>query len=463
MKYFNHKILSLVLFAGMFLTGCLSNTNNQIADPSDNASVLYAYIPSNSDSPNASTASFTIDNVENRIYNVDSLPYGTKIDSLYIGFSFASSLGFVVNDSVSEAVNPYSPSGTTSKHVNFNDSVTIENVATDGQTKKKYQIELRVHKVQTYLHVWNKLNEGITATPSENQKAIFFNNKFFYYVGHSTANTLYTSSDAASWAETPSSGLPLNAELRNMVMLADALFLLHNGNEIYKSTDGTAWTMNTTSVDADYNLKTLLFPFKNKLWAVAQHKADNSVKIASSSDGINWIFPGKKTFYDNFPVIDFAVSAFKPAREGVKVVVIGGISPSGKRLNTIWSAEDILRDSLNWTNLQVSNSNLPAISHAAVEYYGSKLLLFGGKTNTLLVDTTQLRQSKNHGLNWLQPDTTVNMHADYTARYNASLITKDNTLYVIGGHSATAPLADVWKIRVNFYSFKDYLDDPYKY
>ena len=466
MKYFSYKIFSLVLLTLLFATGCLNNTNNQVAEPSNNATVLAAYISASTDSPNASSAVFTIDNNENKIYNVDSLPYGTKIDSLYIGFRFASSLGFIINDSVSESVNPYYSNGTTSKHVNFNDSVKIRNLATDGESTKEYTIELRVHKVETYLHVWNKLNANVTATPSENQKAILFKDKFFYYFGHSSSNTLYTSTDATSWAQTSSDGLPLNTELRNMVILADNVYLLHNGNEIYISADGANWTQNAVTVDADYSLKALLFPFKNKLWAVAQHTANNSVKIASSSDGLTWTFPGERTFYDNFPVRDFAATSFKPALEGSKVVVIGGFTPSGKRLNTIWAAEDVLVDTLNWINLQNAKSNLAANSRAAVGYYGSKLLLLGGTTNTLLTDTLQLRQSINQGLNWISPDTTVNRIPEgYIARSNVSLIndSKDNSLYVIGGRSATASLSDVWKIKVNFYSFEDYLKNPYKY
>ena len=147
-------------------------------------------------------------------------------------------------------------------------------------------------------------------------------------------------------------------------------------------------------------------------------------------------------------------------------MVIGGFTPSGKRLNTIWAAEDVLADTLNWINLQNAKSNLAANSRATVGYYGSKLLLLGGTTNTLLTDTLQLRQSINQGLNWISPDTTVNRIPEgYIARSNVSLIndSKDNSLYVIGGRSATASLSDVWKIKVNFYSFEDYLKNPYKY
>lgn len=459
MKLFNYRILFFTLFTLLLVTGCLKDTNNRVADISNDASILRAYIQSSTYSPNASKANFTIDHVNNTIYNKDSLPYGTQIDSLFIGFTFASSLGYVMNDTISES--NYFNTAVTSKAYNFNDTVKIKNLATDGKSTKEYTMEIRVHQVETYLHVWSNLNASIASTATDNQKAILLRDKFYYYVGHPTSNSLFTSENAVSWAETTPVGLPLNAGLKNMVVLGDTVaFLLHNGNEIYQSTDGVTWTQSVITGDANYNYVALLFPFKDKLWAIAQHKTNTTeVKVASSDDGITWIFPGNKVFTDNFPVRDFAVTTFTPTLERSKVVVAGGISPSGKRLNTIWSAENLRVDTLNWLDLQNPKSNMLANSHASAAYYGSKLLLFGGSSNTLTIDTTQLRQSINQGLNWISPDTTINrLPADYIPRINASLINhaKDRSLYVIGGKSASGTLSDVWKIKVNFYSFADY-------
>lgn len=466
MKYLQYKNISLLLFISLIITGCLSNTGSQLANPSDDASILQAYIKSTTYSPNASLAVFTIDNVNDSIYNVDSLPYGTKVDSLFVGFQFASSLGFIMNDTVSES-NFYN-TAETSKAVDFTKRVKVKNLATDEKSTKEYEMELRVHKVETYLHVWSELNANVTAQATDNQKAVQLNDKFFYYFGHAASNSLYTSTDAKTWkAETALIGLPLNAKLRDMVVFNNAIYLLHNGLDIYKTTDGINWAHHTMVADPAYNYTSLLFAFKNKIWAVAKEKTSNNVRIANSADGVNWAFTGNKIFNDNFPVTDFASTTFRPKLGREKVVVIGGFSPSGKRLNTLWSAENVtITDTLNWLNLQNAKSNIVAVSDAAVEYYGSKLMLFSGATNTLAVDTTQLRQSMNEGMNWILPDSATNILPDnFKHRTHASVIkdSKDNSLYVIGGKSSTAPMADVWKIKVNFYSFKDYLENPYKY
>ena len=223
MKNLRYKNLFLLLLITLTITGCLSNSGYQPAAPSSDASVRRVSILSSTYSPNASSAEFTIDNVNNIIYNIDSLPYGTKIDSLYLRFYFASTTGFIINDSVSESTG-CSSDAVTSKPIDFTKSVKIKNLATDEKTTKEYSIELRVHQVETYRHVWSELNTRVTDRASDNQKAVRLNNKFFYYFGSTESNLLYTSTDAKTWEAEPAlTGLPLNAKLGGIVVLTTPL------------------------------------------------------------------------------------------------------------------------------------------------------------------------------------------------------------------------------------------------
>ena len=253
-----------------------------------------------------------------------------------------------------------------------------------------------------------------------------------------------------------------------MQVFNNEILLLHNGNEIYKSSDGVNWTKSVLVADVNYNYKSLLFSFKNKLWAVAQNKTDNTVKIASSTDGVTWTF-GEKRVFTNFPVNDFAVTRFKPALGREKVIVLGGTDAYGRILNTRWSAEDVMGvDSLYWVNLQHKTYTMDMVKQAGIAYYGSKLLLIGGSNmaDIIVEDKKQLLQSIDEGLTFAVPDSTQNMMPEaYQYRTNASLIhdTANHALYIIGGKTNLDPLADVWKIKVNFYGFSDYLENPSKY
>lgn len=465
MKLFQYKTFLFFLAVVLFIASC-GPVQNQVANPSDDASIKTAYIQYNDSSPYASLAVFTINNIDSIIYNVDSLPYGTKLDSLYLGFTFASSLGYIMNDTVAES---YYGNAVTSKHYNLTKPVKIKNLASDNKTTKQYTIEVRVHKVETYLHLWSELKKNVLATPAENQKAVMLKNKFYYFHDFGTYNSLYSSADGVNWTVQPAPvTLPLNAELRNMMVYKDEILLLHNGNELYKTADGINWQKHVLSADANYNYKALLFSFKNKIWAVAQHKTDKSVKIAASTDGLTWTFTEKRSF-TNFPVSDFAVTRFKPSLGREKVIVLGGVDASGRTLNTRWSAEDVMGvDTLYWVNLQHKTFTMSLAKKANIAYYGSKLLVIGGSNQAdMLVDgKEQLRQSIDEGLTFAVPDSAQNrMPGEYQNRTNASLIhdTANNTLYIIGGKTNDLPLADVWKIKVNFYNFKDYLENPAKY
>ncbi len=466
MKLFQIKHLLIILSAVIFAVSC-GVTESKVANPSSDASVLTAYIQYNDSSPNASKAVFTINDIDSVIYNVDSLPYGTKVDSLYLGFTFASSLGYVMNDTVAESY--YYGTAVTSKPYDLSKPIKIKNLATDGESTKQYTIEVRVHKVETYLHVWTELKNKVLAAPAENQKALMLKNKFYYFHDYGTHNALYTSTDGVNWtAQQAPATLPLNSKLRNMLVYNNEFLLLHNGNELYKSTDGINWQKHILNADNNYNYQALLFSFKNKIWCVAQNKTNKSVKIASSSDAINWTLAERRIF-TNFPVSDFAVTRFKPSLGREKVIVLGGVDASGNVLNTKWSAEDVLGvDTLYWVNLRHKTYEMSTIKQAGTAYYGSKLLLIGGSKpgDILTVGKEQLLQSIDEGLTFAVPDSAQNMMpAGFIYRTNASLIHDDtnNTLYIIGGKSAEDPLADVWKVKVNFYNFKDYLDNPSKY
>lgn len=460
-----YKNLCLFILAILFIASCSNNT--KIANPSSDASIKALSIQYNDSSPKASTAVFTINDVDSLIFNKDSLPYGTKVDSLYLNITFSSSLGFVMNDTISES--NYYTSTVTSNHFNFTKPVKITNLASDGKSTKTYQIEVRVHKVDPYLTTWSELNSNVLSLPAQNQKAVLLNNIFYFFHNYDSYNALYTSSDGINWSSQPApSNLPLDAKIRQMLVYNDSILLLYNGNTIYKSANGIDWKKYTLSGDPNYDYQALLFSFKDKLWAVAQNKTDKTIRMASSLDGIHWNFSGQRTF-TNFPVSDFASVSFKPTIGRKKVLVVGGINAQGNILNTRWSAEDVANsDTLYWVNLQNSYFKMDYIMKSGIEYYGNKLLLFGGTNDAgdVVDGKKQLRQSIDQGLTWVVPDSTQNLMPDhYVYRSNASIIndSKNNTLYIIGGNTDTKPLADVWKIKVNMYSFIDYYQDPSKY
>lgn len=455
-KFFLHT----AIFLSVLLLGISCGGNQpQVANPSNDASVTYLQLINSDQKATVLSAQFTIDHTKNEIYNVDSLPYATKVDSLYLSIKFASTLGYIMNDTISES---YLTPKTTNAY-DLTQPVTIKNLATDAKTTKTYTLRVNVHTVKTYQHVWEQINSDIDKRAGDNQKAFLLHDTFCFIYQEAGGYVLYTSMDAKRWQKNSSpTGLPKDIRLSQIFSKGDSALLLHQGS-LYTTTDAHTWTSKPVEGDGDYDYVSLLFLFKNEIWALARHKTNSTIKIAHSKDGVKWSVAKDRSFVNDFPDKDFATTTFQPRLGREKLIVVGGRNHAQKTLNSRWSAENILNtNKLNWVNLHNEQSTFLPLSATSVVYYGSKLLLIGGldaQQKTLQTEK-QLQQSIDEGLTWTVPDSTTNvLPKEFVARSATSVILHDNSLYIIGGKGETASLSDVWKVRVNFYNFKD----PSKY
>ncbi len=447
-----------VLFLGVvFFESCENQT--QLINTSDDASIKRVILIDSTHNLNVIPVDFTIDNEKNTIVNIDSLPYGTKIDSIFLSIDFASTLGYIV-DSVSESYTRRY----TNKAYDLTKPIKIKNLASDGKTIKEYVLTVNVHKVSTYKHVWTKLTESISSNTGENQTAFVLNDVFYFLYEENNKIKLSISTNGKKWEEKGVvQGLPFGVELGNPIVHNGKVYILFQ-NHIYETSNVQTWTKKTVKGDGNYNYKSLLMFFKNQFWAITQNKKDGLIRIANSNDAVNWEFAGKRSFDENFPLNSFASTTFKPNLGREKLIVVGGKNRKKIVLNTRWAAENILgTDSLNWVNLDNAQSKFFPITNSSVAYYGSKLLLIGGynQGNKLLDEEEELKNSVNEGLTWLIPNATINeLPVDFGQRANISTFRYKKSLYVVGGIGADGKYrSDVWKVRVNFYDF----EDPSKY
>ncbi len=448
-----------VLFLGIVVLASCED-DPKLINTSDNASIRQVILIDSTENMNIIPVDFTIDNEKNTIINIDSLPYGTKVDSVFLRINFASTLGYIINDSISESYT----SRFTRDAYDLTKPIKIKNLASNGKTTKEYTLTVNVHKVSTYKHVWTKLTNQILSENSRNQTAFVLNDVFYCLYEANGKIKLSASENGKKWQE---KGIVLGLEsgivLGNQIVQNGKVYILSQNN-IYETSDAQTWTKKIVKGDDNYNYKSLLMFFKNQFWAIAQNKKDGSIRIANSNDAVNWKFAGKRSFDDNFPLNSFASTTFKPNLGREKLIVVGGKNRNDITLNTRWAAENILgTDSLNWVNLDNAQSKFSPISNSNVAYYGSKLLLVGGynQGNKLLSEEQELKNSVNEGLTWLLPDENINqLPYDFGQRANISMFTYKKSLYLIGGVGEDGTYkSDVWKVRVNFYDFKD----PSKY
>ena len=434
----------------IFLTSCLATTTDTVAVSND-ATFTSLTFATNSSIPYLSTAAFTL--VDSTIVNLDSLPYKTRIDSVFPTFSFTSTSAAFLHNLDTPANDSVLITGKDT--INFNIHYMVRNFATDQKSYRDYFIKVNVHKIQPELYVWNRLKDNLSSLNIKHQKAIILNDNLLYFINDGSANYLYTSSNGNIWDQpTTITDLPNNTSLSDMTLFKGNLYLTQNSEAIYSSKNGSSWV--STKSMTNYNFKSLLFALNDTLWAITQSKSDNSkYYFARSSDGISWPENKYVVIPNNFPVNDFSALSFTARTKKPKAIVIGGKYTNGKIMS--WSTEN----GTYWIQLSNENHTLDTLAAgSSIIAYDNKLFLFGIKTNGL----NHFKESIDEGLSWRKPDSTYNyLPKSYQARnYQSVVVYKPNTddksyeanrIFIIGGLNESTVFSDVWTGKLNRKSF----------
>ncbi len=479
MKFNQQRLVLLLLIIG-FLSSCLpTNTPTTVSSDASFVSLTLA------GNDSVKKAVFTLNG--SVIENLDSLPYQTRIDSVYPTFSFKSTSGaffhLAINQGYKFTINRKDSAAVTGKDtIDFRQpALTISNFASDGKAYKSYYIKVNVHKIQPELYIWNKITDNVNSINAKSQKTIILNDKFYYYLNDGTSSYLYNSNDGYTWSASTVNGLPTATSLTDMIQFNGRIFVSQDGFNLYSSANGSTWTKKTVT---SFTFKSLAFVLNGSLWAVVQ-STDLSFHFATSIDGDVWSMIG--TIPTSFPVKDFATVTLATVTGKQKVVVIGGYSQTDALLKNSWSSED----GLYWVDFSTENHTLDSLAAGASLISYDKKLLLVGKNN--LINRTFYRVSVDEGLSWeitsylnqiaigiesnstiTKKDTVIyDINKYYHAHtYQSVVVDKNNRIFLIGGfidntpisaitgyrnsrqsNSNLVPTTDVWTGKLNRKSF----------
>lgn len=427
-----------MLCALFMLNSCLDKEYTTV-ETSDNATVLSLTFDENDSIPHLDEAEFIIDNDNNLIYNKDSLPYQTRIDSVFPSFTFVSTAGAALivdgdtvyltgNDTVDFTVQP----------------VKLINYASDGIHFKEYDIYVNVHQVEPELFVWTQLCEAVYQHEGSSQKALQKDGAFYVLVSSGLKNNLYVSEDASQWQAHAVEGLPQNMDFRQALVFNGKFYVASEG-KLYASDDASVW--NETS-HSDYEFVNLLYVFNDELWAVVRNVQTGAITFAGSRDAQIWM--EGVALPEKFPISDYAAFTFESRTGKAKAMVMGGITAEGVVCNTRWCTED---GSL-WVDYSVEQPEFGSLSGAAVVYYADRLLMFGGVDANNQLFEGPILESYDEGLHWAAPDTTLNkLPETFAVRTNQSAFVYGTSIYLFGGRTRTQVFSDMWKGKLNKMDF----------
>lgn len=418
-------LIVLLIITAIFASSC---TKTEDTTPASSNTTITKFSLKSASTNGLSKATFTIDNDNNLIYNVDSLPYLSDVDSLIPSIFGGTLSAIYLNDTIR-----YTGKDT----LDFRNPIKITTIATDKKSTRTYTVKVNVHQVDPDLYRWEGLTSEVYQGETIEQKAVLFNNTIHFFVKTSTNFKSYTSTDGKSWSETAVTGLPLSASLERLITTKDEFLLIHNA-ELYGSTDGFSW-LKIASPTAQLNY--LLFSMNNKIYALGT--VDSKRVVFESSDKTTWKNLGFAP--ENFPVSGFGVWVDAAPSGKMQAFLVGGRNSGGTLLSSVWSTES----GSYWANLTAEKEWFTPREQVSVIQYGGGLMIIGGKNDSGALSDKQW-VSPDYGLSWKAADKKAQLPNLFIPRFGQSvIIDKENYIYIIGGQTSSTFLKDVWKGRKN--------------
>ena len=457
-----------ILTPAIFFVSCVLGNDSELQLSSDPNFVSLTFLRNDS-IPGLHTAVFRLAFDEKLndtiIVNLDSLPFGTRIDSVWPVFHFRSTFYTRLlqltdeGDSISFILNGNAPNRINDT-VNFTLPETwVQNVSADAEHYRTYRVKVNVHQVEPELYVWRELRSQITASAGRNQRAVFFNNRHLFY----TENVLHVAEGDNLTAESLWMTRTLNfapapdlLKLRNIVEHRQMLYVTDNQNRLYGSNNGEDWNLVNHDL-ANGGIYNLLFSINNQLWAIVKTNT-NEYRLAFSENAEQWTDWGALPERDvarQFPTDNYATLVFSSPVGRPKVVIVGGTDRAGNTIPANWIGQTDLRSGeMIFEPLPVRPNQIPPVRNASLIYYDNKIILFGGLATAgdgISDSIIPLRESRNEGLSWNIPDSASNVrpHNFEVRSYQSVIVNDNNRIFIIGGSNNVRNFSDVWSVKLN--------------
>ncbi len=387
---------------------------------------------------NLDSVFFSIDLVSARIFNADSLPFGTKTDKL------VPSISMYDNISALELIVPRE-NGTDTIHnylTHPGDSIDFSNgpvgmrvVSADGLVERLYSITVNVHTLKSDSLVWDMAARrplpGSIASPTEQ---------------HTTSNAaaVYTltranSSYSIAYTDNPFDGtwtgispvLPEGAIVNSFTADNNKLYILAddnisvNNHALYSSSDnGNTWT------PEGIRLTTIYGSCNGKIQANIHN--DNDVwELADIYTGARSAMPeGMPAERTSNPTL-----YTPPMSSGEQMILIGGIDANGAKVSSTWTYDGTAWARVSAYNLKWAEPEMVLVPFVTFRISGSfnvtsypTLIAFGGRQDSGEPQRT-VYVSPDFGITWQTAPELMQLPAEIPAVYNAQAYVYPGTLH----------------------------------
>lgn len=396
-----------------------------------------------------SKATFAIDQLTSppKIYSKDSLAYGFVAKNALLTINTNSAGGVVLYYADKDSSFLYSSSDS----VNLSRLTKLTVYANDGVTSREYNFKINTHQEDPDVLAWKNIGSNyIQPSSASSQKTIFLNQKFVTYYLSGNAVKAITSSDGKTWAGITVSGLPVNVRLSSLLSVTDNpaqwAYAVASDNSVYKSSDGASWSNTGASYPVEAIYRKLPSATVDSLLIAV--KDGGAIKFAKTKDFSHIRL--LRAIPEGFPVRDFSALSMPNSKSYTMryIVLAGGSDAGGIQRNNAW----VVQEKDNVVNaLARTQGSLDLQGCTLFAYDGQKQ--YDGKEIYVLAGSegkNTLSYSGDYGLTWNVAPQKQLLPDGFPYRKSASVITDDeNYIWIFGGAAGISQVVDVWRGRLN--------------
>ena len=377
-----------------------------------------------------SNIKFNIDQINGRIYSIDSLPSWTNLKRVVASFSYVGELYAMWG-----ADSTYYPISNGKDSLDLSTPLDLLVVATDGISSKHYTAVIYRYTANADSLLWSEPTY-FDFLPTSSTKLITANNRLYLFADYEGKTSVsYCDVDGSAWLFYPEqTTTATHLDYQSVQYFNGKFYALDTDGTIYASTDGVTWDAASTRT-----VQKLLAADRFYLYAF-----DGSQVIATT-DLNTWSANGSRHL-DMLPE-QFITSAAYDTRtnSNLQVNVMAGVTSQHTENAVVWYKIAAKEQASNqqWDYITVSSENqypLPALDNLEIFHYNDALYALGGDNKTFY-------KSEDNGITWKQVTEYQFPPAALKANKPVSItVSGDYIIMIQAGNDGTATM---WKGKIN--------------
>ncbi|MBR5744049.1 MAG: hypothetical protein IKX94_01820, partial [Muribaculaceae bacterium] len=202
---------------------------------------------------NLDSVFFSIDLVNAKIYNADSLPFGTNVSRIPVTITTNGCKALTITQSEEgkeDVVVDYLNNSTDS--IDFTKKVTISMTSINGLYTRDYDVRVNVHLQKPDSMRWAQVDRRqlpTSFTVAADQRTVEIDGTTYCLTRSGSAYCIAMSTDLENYKwtyKTPAFGM--TPDVKSFTSTAEALYILSTDGDLYRSTDGESWTSCSTKM-----------------------------------------------------------------------------------------------------------------------------------------------------------------------------------------------------------------------